>query len=48
MLEDGATEDEICVIAKEKYKILDFYQMTEEETKQRLSLKSGEIFYGYG
>ena len=42
MLEDGATEDEIYVIAKEKYKIPDYSQMPEEEIKQRLSQRAGE------
>ena len=42
LLEDGATEDEIYVIAKEKYKIPDYSQMPEEEIKQRLSQRAGE------
>lgn len=44
MLNDGATEEEIYVIAKEKYKILKYSQMTEEEIKQRLSQRAGEYF----
>ena len=42
LLENGATEAEIYVIAKEKYKIPDYSQMPEEEFKQRLSQRAGE------
>lgn len=42
LLENGATEAEICVISKEKYKIPDYSRMTEAEIKQRLSQRAEE------
>lgn len=44
MLEDSATEDEIYVIAKDKYGIFKYSQMTEDEIKQHLSQIAGEYF----